>query len=73
MMNGRDENKPRRRRKKESYACCCCKETFRFCWNCPCGFQICQACMQENIWGMTCNNVNWTCPDCGEIRSFGNQ
>jgi hypothetical protein len=29
--------------------------------------------MQENLWGMTCNNITWTCPDCGAIRSFGNQ
>jgi hypothetical protein len=29
--------------------------------------------MDENLWGMTCNNITWVCPDCGEIRSFGNQ
>jgi hypothetical protein len=28
--------------------------------------------MEENLWGMTCNGVVWTCPDCGEIRGFGN-
>ena len=63
----------RRRQKRESYHCCCCGGTFRFCWSCPCGFAICQDCMLENLWGMTCNNVTWICPDCGEIRPFGNQ
>jgi len=29
--------------------------------------------MQENLWGMTCNQVIWTCPDCGRERPFGNQ
>jgi hypothetical protein len=33
---------------------------------------ICSDCMEENYWGMTCNGVVWTCPDCGEIRGFGN-
>ncbi len=31
---------------------------------------MCQACMDENAWGMTCNNLTWTCPDCGRIRSY---
>ena len=29
--------------------------------------------MEENRWGMTCNNIWWTCPDCGAARPFGNQ
>jgi hypothetical protein len=29
--------------------------------------------MEENLWGMTCNAIDWTCPDCGEQRGFGNQ
>lgn len=33
---------------------------------------ICPECMQENIWGMTCNNITWVCPDCGAYRGFGN-
>ncbi len=34
---------------------------------------MCQACMLENLWGMTCNNITWECPDCGNVRGFGNQ
>jgi hypothetical protein len=33
---------------------------------------ICSDCMEENYWGMTCNGVVWTCPDCGQNRGFGN-
>ena len=40
---------------------------------CRCGFSICQDCMDENAWGMTCNNVTWTCPDCGASNSYANQ
>jgi hypothetical protein len=29
--------------------------------------------MNENRWGMTCNNITWECPDCGESNGFGNQ
>ena len=29
--------------------------------------------MNENAWGMTCNNITWVCPDCGESNGFGNQ
>ena len=44
-----------------------------FCWGCRCGFQICQNCMLENQWGMTCNGITWQCPDCGDQNGFGNQ
>jgi len=44
-----------------------------FCWNCRCGFAICQSCMYENEWGMTCNGITWQCPDCGAQNGFGNQ
>jgi len=29
--------------------------------------------MQENLWGLTCNYVNWECLDCGRWYGFGNQ
>jgi hypothetical protein len=29
--------------------------------------------MHENLWGMTCNNITWQCPDCGDQNGFGNQ
>ncbi len=29
--------------------------------------------MQENMWGMSCNAITWTCPDCGGQNGFGNQ
>ena len=68
MSTGKSKKKAARRRKE--YTCCCCTKDYRFCWNCPCGFEICQECMSENLWGMTCNSLNWTCPDCGATRSF---
>ncbi|MGB9497193.1 MAG: hypothetical protein ACKVE3_04900 [Dissulfuribacterales bacterium] len=51
------------------YRCHACGRELPFCWNCPCGFQICDDCLKENIWGMS-NNAIWICPDCGRIRSF---
>ncbi|HID28930.1 MAG TPA: hypothetical protein EYP19_02870 [Desulfobacterales bacterium] len=63
---------PKRRRKKE-YCCHVCAQKVPFCWTCRCGFQICQECMMENLWGMTCNAIDWTCPDCGQQCGFGNQ
>lgn len=56
--------------RQKGQSCACCKESQRFCWSCPCGFQICQTCMEENLWGMTCNSLTWICPDCGTDRSF---
>jgi hypothetical protein len=29
--------------------------------------------MHENAWGMTCNGITWTCPDCGDQNEYGNQ
>lgn len=54
--------------------CVACKEdSLPFAWNCSCGFMMCQDCMQDNLWGMTCNNLTWTCPDCGKENNFGNR
>jgi hypothetical protein len=59
-------------RKQQSYRCDTCGVEQSFCWTCPCGFMICWTCMEENFWGMSCNGITWTCPDCGAIRNFGN-
>ena len=59
----------RRRRKKSTFKCHACKRELPFCWNCPCGFQICDECMKENAWGLT-NGPTWVCPDCGRVRMF---
>ncbi|WP_085447036.1 hypothetical protein [Magnetofaba australis] len=66
----------RQRRKKQgrTYApCVACKtDGLPFAWTCrACDFVMCQECMQENLWGMTCNNLTWTCPDCGTENNFG--
>ena len=63
----------KKRRRLKDQGCVCCKMTFPFCWTCRCGFSICQNCMLENMWGMTCNAITWTCPDCGGQNGFGNQ
>ncbi|MFH1724396.1 MAG: hypothetical protein ABII00_07220 [Elusimicrobiota bacterium] len=60
----------RERRRNPGGECCCCRKTFSFCWKCPCGLSICQACMDENSWGMTCNGITWICPDCGKSNNF---
>ncbi len=69
--------RPRVRRRPRTkppavYLCCCCNQTVPFCWTCRCGLSICQACMAENIWGVTCNRITWQCPDCGRWHGFGN-
>jgi len=56
-----------RRKKIGEYRCHCCKQKQDFCWNCPCGFQICTVCFEENKWGIT-NGPTWICPDCERIR-----
>lgn len=65
-------NPAKRRRKKPPSAgvCPCCKQDTPFLWTCRCGFSMCQTCMLDNTWGLTCNHVTWTCPDCGELRSY---
>jgi len=68
------EAPPRReKRRPRKYNCVCCAGVFPFCWTCRCGFQICQACMLENFWGMSCNGITWQCPDCGQWNGYGNQ
>ncbi|WP_457551325.1 hypothetical protein [Desulfobacula sp.] len=67
------KNRKEKRREKQSKYCHCCGQSFMFCWNCRCGFAICQNCMNENIWGMSCNGITWECPDCGEQNGYGNQ
>ena len=62
-----------KKRRPKIYHCDCCGMVLPFCWMCRCGFSICQNCMQENMWGMSCNAITWTCPDCGEQNGFGNQ
>ena len=54
---------------RRSFQCHTCRETKPFCWSCPCGFEICDDCLRENMWGMS-NNVIWICPDCGRIRGL---
>ena len=63
-----DEKKPARRRPgKGDYVCHCCQKKFPYCRNCPCGFQICDSCFEENLWGIS-NGPTWVCPDCGRVR-----
>jgi hypothetical protein len=64
------QSPPRPRKPRRTFQCHCCGRGEQFCWVCPCGFQICQVCLKENAWGMTCNGITWTCPDCGADRSF---
>lgn len=63
----------RRHRRDREPVCHCCRKAFPFCWTCRCGFKICQGCMQDNLWGMSCNAITWDCPDCGAGNGFGNQ
>lgn len=60
-------------RRNRDYECVLCRAKVPFCWTCRCGFSICQSCMLENVWGMSCNNITWDCPDCGAQNGFGNQ
>ena len=62
-------NMPARARRKKEVCPYCGKET-SFCWRCRCGFHMCQSCMDENLWGMTCNNITWECPDCGRVNVY---
>lgn len=67
---GEKEKELRIKEEEEGEVCPYCGHKARFFWRCPCGFRMCQKCMNENLWGMTCNYVTWTCPDCGQDRSF---
>ncbi|PIE71752.1 MAG: hypothetical protein CSA22_01120 [Deltaproteobacteria bacterium] len=62
-----------RRKRKATRHCACCRQEQPFCWRCRCGFAICQECLLENFWGMSCNGITWQCPDCGEQNGLGNQ
>lgn len=70
-MSEMSEKKPEvsgyRRRKIGEYQCHCCKEKKPYCLSCTCGFMICEACFQENLWGMS-NGPTWICPDCERIH-----
>jgi len=63
---------PRKERKDRARQgrCPMCHEVRSFFWTCPCGLVICDPCMRRDLWGFTCNNVTWVCPDCGEVRSY---
>jgi hypothetical protein len=67
------ESRRKRRRRTKDRTCHCCREVTPFSWTCRCGFAICQVCMDENVWGMSCNGITWDCPDCGAQNGFGNQ
>lgn len=60
----------RRRRPAGPHECPLCQVERAMFWRCRCGFEMCQVCMDENLWGLTCNNLTWTCPDCGEVNSL---
>ncbi len=72
-MTEQPDRKNRRRRRVKEIDCQCCRKTFRFCWQCRCGFAICQECMYENFWGLSCNGITWVCPECGDQNGYGNQ
>ncbi len=59
-----------RKRRTGPDVCTICEREVPFCWGCRCGFALCQSCLEENRWGITCNNITWECPDCGNMRSF---
>ncbi|MFH2219802.1 MAG: hypothetical protein ABII68_09085 [Pseudomonadota bacterium] len=62
-----------KRRRAKEINCHCCGLELPFAWRCRCGFSICQDCMLENFWGMSCNGITWECPDCDAHNGFGNQ
>jgi len=63
----------KKRKMHKADFCNCCKKKEAFYWQCRCGFAICQACMEENFWGISCNGITWQCPDCGNHNGLGNQ
>jgi len=52
MEKQRQKPNARRWGKRKEYRCSVCGRKLPFCWNCPCGFQICDDCLKENLWGM---------------------
>ena len=71
MPKDQPKEKGRRRREKATLRPCpICGHEQRFLWSCRCGFEMCQTCMDENLWGVTCNNVTWVCPDCGQPNGY---
>lgn len=72
-MSETSRQRRRRRARGADEPCPCCGRDVTFLWTCRCGFSICQVCMDHNLWGMTCNNITWVCPDCGRSNGFGNQ
>ena len=64
---GAAPEKPPRRRGRDGFNCHCCGRKLPYCRNCPCGFEICDDCFKENLWGLS-NGPTWVCPDCGRIR-----
>ncbi len=63
----------KRRSRTKNRKCQFCGQIVPFAWSCRCGFAICQTCMLDNVWGMSCNGIDWQCPDCGAQNGFGNQ
>jgi len=64
----------RKRRVKKDFKCSLCTSTPPFAWRCRgCGFTLCQECMNENIWGLSCNGITWFCPECETMNDLGNQ
>lgn len=63
-----------KRQADRKHQCDCCNKPSLFCWQCRgCGFALCQECMYENAWGLSCNGITWVCPDCGQQNGLGNQ
>jgi hypothetical protein len=63
---------PRKERqaRARNQTCPMCGQLAPFLWTCPCGLAICDACMKRDLWGFTCNNITWVCPDCGRVRTY---
>ncbi|ACL04437.1 hypothetical protein [Desulfatibacillum aliphaticivorans] len=72
-MSEKKKSSYRQKKALRGHTCSCCGRKTEFNWTCRCGFQICQDCMEENFWGMSCNGITWQCPDCGGQNGFGNQ
>ncbi|MBW1894289.1 MAG: hypothetical protein JRI91_11430 [Deltaproteobacteria bacterium] len=73
MGSNRSSSYREKRLRARERICVCCNKKAPFCWKCRCGFTICQKCMEDNFWGMSCNGITWECPDCGGQNGFGNQ